>query len=68
MHFAGVNSDSVLDDGDTASLGEVRLTVRFTPGHTRLHFSKIPSYRALPMITCVFCGFPKTLQPDIYLA
>jgi hypothetical protein len=35
MHFAGVNSDSVRKDGNTVSLGEVRLTARLTPGHTR---------------------------------
>ena len=37
MHFAGVNSNSVRKDGNTVSLGEVRLTARLTPGHTRHH-------------------------------
>ena len=35
MHFAGVRADHVLKDGDTVSLGGVRLTARLTPGHTR---------------------------------
>jgi len=35
MHFAGVSSDRVLKDGDTVSLGGMRLTARLTPGHTR---------------------------------
>src|SRR5215469_17562153 len=37
MHFAGLNSPSVRKDGETVSLGEVRLTARLTPGHTRHH-------------------------------
>jgi len=35
MHFASVNSDRALADGDTVSLDGVRLTARLTPGHTR---------------------------------
>jgi len=35
MHFAGVRADHVLKDGDTVSLGGVRLTAWLTPGHTR---------------------------------
>lgn len=35
MHFTGVYTDRILTDGDTVSLGGVRLTARLTPGHTR---------------------------------
>jgi metallo-beta-lactamase class B len=35
MHFTPVTADRVLADGDTVTLGEVELTARKTPGHTR---------------------------------
>jgi metallo-beta-lactamase class B len=35
LHFEPVTADRVLKDGDTVSLGNIRLTSRLTPGHTR---------------------------------
>jgi metallo-beta-lactamase class B len=34
FHFPAVRVDRVLRDGDTVSLGDIRLTARQTPGHT----------------------------------
>ncbi len=35
FHFPPVEADRVLKDGDTVTLGDVTLTARLTPGHTR---------------------------------
>lgn len=35
FHFPPVTTDRVLKDGETVSLGDVRLTAHRTPGHTR---------------------------------
>ncbi|MGH9590765.1 MAG: MBL fold metallo-hydrolase, partial [Terracidiphilus sp.] len=35
MHFPPAHVDRVLHDGDTVSLGGVRLTAHLTPGHTK---------------------------------
>jgi metallo-beta-lactamase class B len=35
LHFEPAAADRVLKDGDTVSVGNVRLTARLTPGHTR---------------------------------
>jgi len=35
LHFEPVRADRALHDGDRMSLGNVRLTARHTPGHTR---------------------------------
>ncbi|MGE0174601.1 MAG: subclass B3 metallo-beta-lactamase [Oligoflexales bacterium] len=35
MHFEGVTADKVLQDGETVTLGDVKMTAHLTPGHTR---------------------------------
>ena len=35
FHFPPVTADQVLEDGDTVTVGDVTLTARHTPGHTR---------------------------------